>query len=122
MRFRTLALALIALLFVAPVHAASSKARVAADATRLASLLHDVQWNVSVSDAAWKTIANEANSLANRIYGNTSANRTARGLARDLRMHVREMRKAALAGDAAGARQHAQQAMPFVNKLIDWAE
>lgn len=101
---------------------AANKAGVETSATRLASLLQDVQSTANVDATAWKTIANEANSLANRVYGYTAGNKTARSAATDLRMHVRELRKAAMAGDAAGARQHASEALPFAYKLIDWAK
>jgi hypothetical protein len=104
-----------------PAFAATTKERVGNDATRLASLLHDVQTKSMVSEAMWKTVANEGNALANRLYGYTSGNKPARALAAELRTHVREMRKAALAGDADGARRHANEARPFAYKLIDWA-
>jgi len=45
----------------------------------------------------------------------------ARGLATDARAHVREMHKAAMKGDAEGARAHAAMALPFVYQLIDWS-
>ena len=45
----------------------------------------------------------------------------ARGLAGDARAHVREMHKAAMKGDADGARTHAGLALPFVYQLIDWS-
>jgi hypothetical protein len=100
---------------------AAMKQRVNADASRLAGLLSDAQTTVSVNPDVWKTIGNEANSLANRLYGSTSGNATARKAATSARDHVREFRKAALAGDAGGARDHASQAMPFVVQLIDWS-
>jgi hypothetical protein len=99
----------------------SMKARVNNDANRLASLLSDAQTTVSVNSDVWKTVANEANSLANRLYGETSGNSTARAAAKNLRTHVQEFRKAAMAGDAATARDHASQAMQYVSKLIDWS-
>lgn len=103
------------------VKSRNMKLRVYNDATRLAGLLSDAQTTVTVNPDVWKTIGNEANSLANRLYGATSGNATARAAARDARMHVREFRKAAMDGDAAGARDHANQAMQFVTKLIDWS-
>jgi hypothetical protein len=118
---------MLCLVAIAPLNAATAKASssmknsVWDDSTRLAALLHDSQTSVSVSADVWKTIGNEANSLANRLYGHTAGNATARALARDARMHVREMRAAALAGNAAEARRHASEAMPFVNKLTDWS-
>jgi hypothetical protein len=99
----------------------SMKTRVNNDATRLAALLSDAQTTITVNADVWKTVANEANSLANRLYGDTSGNATARAAAKNARMHVREFRDAALNGDAAGARDHASQAMQFVTQLIDWS-
>jgi len=116
---KTLLLLAIVSLVVTPLFAAPKSARAHNDAERLASLLHDVQASTSVnmSDTMWRTIANEANTLANRIYANTRG--TTHGAARDARAHVREMRAAALKGDAAGARSHAGMAMPFVNTVIN---
>ncbi len=99
----------------------ATKARVYADASRLAALLDDAQTNITVSSEVWKVVANEANSLANRLYGSTAVSATARTAARNAREHVRKFRDAALAGDAAGARTHASEAMPFVTQLIDWS-
>jgi len=42
--------------------------RVYNDTTRLAALLRDAQSNINYSEAVWKAISNEANSLANRVY------------------------------------------------------
>jgi len=95
--------------------------RVHNDAARLAALLRDVQGNIPYSDATWKAIANEANTLANRVYAGTVGNKAAHAAARDLRTHVREMRSAAMKGDAAGARSHAGMALPFAYTVIDWA-
>lgn len=100
---------------------ASSKQSVWNDATRISGLLQDAQTNVTVPASAWTVISQEANTLANRIYGHTAANSGARKSATNLRMHVWEMRKAAKSGDAAGARQHASEAQPFANELIDWS-
>lgn len=123
MRKTTLLCLLAVALMTFPALAQSkTKMRVEADATRLAALLQDVAAkDITVNEAGWRTIANEANSLANRLYGYTSGNKTARAAATSLRMHVREMRKSAMAGDAAAAREHARQAMPFATKLIDWS-
>jgi hypothetical protein len=99
----------------------SVKTRVYNDATRLAGLLHDAQTNITVNSDVWKTVANEANSLANRLYGSTSGNATARKAAKQVRDHVRQFRQSAMNGDAAGARQHASEAMESVNQLMDWA-
>lgn len=114
-------LLVLCLVFV-PVFAfgAAKHERVHHDATRLAALLSDAQHNVDVSAATWKVIGNEANTLANRIYAGASG-KTAKAAAKDLRKHVREFREAALKGDAAGARQHASEAQPFVYQIIDWS-
>ena len=107
--------------FIALPTFAANKARVYNDATRLAALLNDAQTTISVSSDVWRVVANEANSLANRIYGSTAGSSTARAAARNAREHVRMFREAALKGDAAGARSHATEAMTFVAKLIDWS-
>ena len=99
----------------------SMKTRVANDATRLASLLRDAQTTVTVNADVWKTVGNEANSLANRLYGETSGNATARSAARKLRDSVREFRTATQSGDASTARDRANDAMQYVTQLIDWA-
>lgn len=104
-----------------PLYAAN-RMRVFNDATRLAALLNDAQTGSNLSADTWKVIANEANALANRIYGNTAGNSVARSAARDLRMHVRQLRTAALAGDAAAAKSHASQALPYAYTLIDWSQ
>jgi len=97
------------------------KARVYSDATRLGSLLDDTQGKAMLTPAAWKSIANEANALSNALVGATSGNKTAHKAATDARTHVREMRTAALKGDADGAKTHAGLALPFVYTLIDWS-
>ena len=75
---------------------------------------------INFSAGTWRAVANEANMLANRIHGRTSSWRSeSRSAARDLRMHVREMRAAALKGDAAGARTHAAEALPFASTLAN---
>lgn len=91
------------------------------DATRLAALLHDLRTEVNISESLWRTIANEANTLANRIHGRTARARSARALATEVRTHVRALRQSALRGDAPSARRHASEAMPSLYQLIDWA-
>lgn len=97
----------------------TSKASVYTDATRLGTLLRDAQTNVTIPAATWTTVAGEATTLANRVYARTSGD--AHRLAADARTHVRLMATAARAGDAAGARSHASEALPFVHQLIDWS-
>ncbi|MDQ6801322.1 MAG: hypothetical protein M3041_10835 [Acidobacteriota bacterium] len=85
------------------------------DLSRLSAILLDAQNSkVTISASAWKVTVNEANVLANRIAKNSGGKKAAR----DLQMHVREMRKAALGGDASGAQSHASEAMPFVYQLM----
>jgi hypothetical protein len=87
----------------------------ASDLSRLQAILLDAQdTKVTFSADAWRITANEAASLANRIAANSKQK-----AARDLRTHVREMRDAALKGDADGARSHADMALPFANQLAD---
>src|SRR5437868_3539383 len=77
----TMALAIPA--FAQSTHAKSSstKTRVYNDATRLAALLQDAQTTDNVDANTWKVVANEANSLANRLYGATGGSSTARAAA-----------------------------------------
>jgi hypothetical protein len=117
---------LILCLAVVPVFAfgatsAHKHNKVWSDSTRLAALLSDVQHTGNFEPATWKVVANEANTLANRIYAGSAGNKTARSAAKDLRTHVRQMRESAMSGDASGARQHAGEAQPFVYQLIDWS-
>ena len=102
--------------------------RIHNDATRLEALLLDVNHNVNLSEAAWRTIANEALVLANRINANvrsaTAGKRSgmaARDAASSLRTHIRELHSEAREGDAAEARRHAREALPFAHTLSDWA-
>ena len=82
----------------------------ATDLSRLEAILLDAQNDkVTISADAWRVSGNEAVTLANRIKGGSAA--------KNLRMHVREMRDAALKGDAAGARTHASEALPFAEQL-----
>jgi hypothetical protein len=89
------------------------------DATRLGTLLRDVQANVPVRGETWNTVAGEATALANRLYARTSGD--SRRLATNARKHVRLMATAARRGEAAEARTHASEALPFVHQLIDWS-
>ena len=120
---RILAVTMVLVLAFAPAAMAQStmKSRVWDTATRLGTLLHDAQVNVTVSATVWRVVGNEANALANRLYGNTSGSADARRLATQVRTHVRQMRDAALAGNAAEARRHAAEAAPYVYQLIDWS-
>jgi len=80
------------------------------DLSRLEAILLDAQNDkVTISSDVWRVSGNEAVTLANRIKDGSAA--------QNLRMHVRQMRDAAVKGDAAGARSHASQALPYANQL-----
>lgn len=109
MKFRWI---LILCLIAVPLTAQTNRA---SDLSRLQAILLDAQdTKVTFSADAWRITANEAASLANHIAANSKQK-----AARDLRTHVREMRDAALKGDADGARSHAGMALPFANQLAD---
>lgn len=106
------------------VTSSRSRVRLHSDVTRLEATLQEItQSNVTFSTATWRSVANEAYMLASRIYASASAthDKAAITAARNLRTHVREMRKAALAGDAAGAKAHAAEALPFAYTLADFS-
>ena len=116
----TVACALALPLFAATPRKGTAKGheKVWNDATRLAAILSDVQnQRVTFTGDAWRVTANEANVLANRIYAGAGG----RAPAKDLRMHVRQLREAALKGDASGARSQASEALPFAYQVIDWS-
>ena len=97
-------------------------ARINTDVSRLESILVTAQNSaIAFPKPTLTKVANEANSLANRIYADVHnahmTNTEALTTARDLRMHVREMHKAAEKGDAAGVRLHAGQALTFATRL-----
>jgi hypothetical protein len=86
-------------------------------ATRLAAILDDTQGKATLSAAAWKSTANEADALANKLYASTSGKD--RIEAKNARTHVREMRTAAMKGDAEAAKTHAAKALSYVYKVIE---
>lgn len=80
------------------------------DLSRLQAILLDAQnEKVTISGNAWNVSGKEAVTLANRIAGGKAAT--------GLRTQVKQMRDAAASGDAAGARDHASQALAFANQL-----
>ena len=84
-------------------------------ATRLAAILTDLQDpNANLSPDTWKKSAQEAYGLVLHIF--TGAGTKA---AREARAHVKELRSAADKGDAAAARTHAAEALPFVYEVIN---
>src|SRR4051812_7157186 len=66
----------------------TSRTRVRENASTLASILADAQNKANFSADAWRITANEANSLANKVYASSGG----RAAARELRTHVRQMR------------------------------
>ncbi len=109
MKFRWM---LILCLIAIPLAAQTNRA---ADLSRLQAILLDAQNDkVTIGADVWRITGNEAVALANRIAASSKSS-----AARDLRTHVREMRDAAVKGDAAGARSHAGMALPFANQLAD---
>jgi hypothetical protein len=102
------------IMFLAGMPIFAQQSRMSNDLSRLSAILLDSQnTKVTISADAWKVTANEANALANRIAAHSGGKKAAR----DLQMHVRQMRDAALSGDAAGAQAHASEAMPFAYQL-----
>jgi hypothetical protein len=95
-------------------------ARINTDVNRLESILVTAQNSaIAFPKPTLTRVANEANSLANRIWADAHKlpNRAVVAAANELRMHVREMHKAAEKGDAAGVRLHAGQALTFATRL-----
>jgi len=100
------------------------KSRIQADINRLESTLIGVNTKSTLNDAAWRSASNESLALANRIYARIRAGKgmgPANSLARDLREHVKEMHKAAMKGDGAEAKSHANMALGVAYQLDDWA-
>lgn len=100
------------------------KSRIQADISRLESTLIGVNTKSTLNDAAWRSASNESLALANRIYARIRAGKgmgPANNLARDLREHVKEMHKAAMKGDGAEAKAHANMALGVAYQLDDWA-
>jgi phage gp16-like protein len=112
---------LVLLCFMA-MPAFAQKAKVNDYATRLAALLSDTQGKANLGPASWKALSNEAVSLANKLYAYSAIQSKARKLAAEVQTHVRAMRHAANSDDAAGAKEHAAEALPYVYQLIDWAQ
>jgi hypothetical protein len=97
-------------------------ARIDSDVKRLESILTTAQ-NAGLQRSSLKSLANEANMLANRIRANVQrafrGNSDVINAATQLRMHVREMHKAATKGDTAGVQMHAREALPFALRIDD---
>jgi hypothetical protein len=99
-------------------------ARVERDVQRLESLLAGVKTSAKLSDKAWKSVTNEADMLAGRIYANVKSATTEKNAVRtaeQLRTHVQNMKKEALQGDYRSTRRHAAKALSAASRLDEWA-
>lgn len=86
---------------------------------RLESILATTQ-DANLPQSSLMRVANEANMLASRIWSGVhrSMRRTdTMTAATQLRMHIREMRKAAASGDVAGVQMHAREALPYAYRI-----
>ncbi len=98
--------------------------RVEHDVNQLEPLLAGVNTTATINSTTWMRLANEANMLANRIYANTRSARASCDVvsaARELRTHVELFRSQVRAGDLAGARAHAQEALTIAYRIDQWA-
>lgn len=98
--------------------------RVERDVHRLESLLAGVKTSAKLSDKSWKSVSNEADMLANRIYSNVKAakgEKRALRTAEDLRTQIRNMKKEAHQGDYKQTRRHAERALGLAYRLDEWA-
>lgn len=99
-------------------------AAVKRDVSRLESLLAGVKSAGKVSDKSLKSVANEADTLANRIYANlqsAKAEKKAMKTAKELRSRVGEMKKHAAEGNHKASRRHAERALTMAYRLDEWA-
>src|SRR6476659_8759204 len=99
-------------------------ARVGRDVQRLESILANVKTSAKLSDKSWKSAANEANELANRIYTNVKSATTEKSAVRaaeQLRTHVQNMKKEAEQRDYRSTRRHAERALSVAAQLDEWA-
>lgn len=109
---------------VQEVHGAKSKkvARIGSDVNRLESILATTQ-NANLPSSSLKSVANEANALANRIWADVHKSLRGQSNAIDaatqLQAHIRMMHKAAASGDTAGVQLHAREALAFAYRLDD---
>ncbi len=86
---------------------------------RLESILATAQ-DQNLPQSSLMRVANESNMLANRIWSGVRRHlrRTdAMDAATQLRMHIREMHKAAASGDTAGVQLHAREALPYAYRI-----
>ena len=102
----------------------NGQARVERDVQRLESILAGVKTSAKLSDKTWKSVTNEADMLASRIYTNVkSATTEAKTVkvAEQLRTHVQNMKKEAHQGDYRSTRRLAAKALSAASRLDEWA-
>ena len=98
-------------------------ARIERDVQRLESLLATMKTSAKISDKSWKSVANEADMLATRIYANVksaTAEKDPVRTADQLRNHVQNMKKEAYKGDVRKTRRHAARALGAATRLDEW--
>lgn len=99
-------------------------ARVEKDVQRLESLLAGAKTSAKLSDKSWKSMANEAEMLAGRIYSNlksATVEKDALRTAEQLRTHVQNMKKEAFKRDYRNTKRHAARALAAASRLDEWA-
>ena len=99
-------------------------AKIDRDVNRLETILAGLTTNAQLSEKAWKSVSNEANSLANQIHAavkSTSTERSALRAASSLRDRVQRLHKEAHNGDATDARRYAREALRYAYRLDEWA-
>jgi hypothetical protein len=99
-------------------------ARVGRDVQRLESILANLKTSAKLSDKSWKSFANEADVLANRIYTHVKSATTEKNpihAAEQLRTHVQNMKKEAARRDYRSTRRHAERALSVAAQLDEWA-
>ena len=100
------------------------RAKVGKDVQKLESLLANVKTNAKLSAKSWKSAANEADSLANRIYSRVKSSTTEKNAlsnAEQLRTHVQNMKKEAIKGDYRESKRHADRALSVAARLDEWS-
>lgn len=108
----------------APAVSKKAASRIDRDVNQLETLLIGMTGKARISEKAWKSSSNEANTLANRIFANVQsakAEEKAMKAATQLRDRVKRLHKEAHRGDTRDARRYAQEALRFAYRLDEWA-
>ena len=102
----------------------SAAARIDRDVNQLETVLIGMTGKAKISERAWKSSSNEANTLANRIFASVQsakAEEKAIKAATQLRDRVNRLHKEAHRGDIRDARRYAQEALRYAYRLDEWA-